>query len=202
VVRKLLGVIGAGALAVVALWAFILIAAPSMPTSVPADKTATASPLRDPKLRDVTEQPHTRAIAEIPPAPKVKPTTTAPAGPTAAPATNAAAAPAVPASPPIPAFAPMPAPVPPLQPMPALVQGPAGTVDPPAPVPPATVDNTPEPDAGQAAADPANDPVGAAPAAVPLERQGHSARCTHYRTYNAATQSYRGFDGVVHPCRP
>lgn len=29
-----------------------------------------------------------------------------------------------------------------------------------------------------------------------------SAGCTQYKTYDARTQTYRGFDGVVHECKP
>ncbi len=46
--------------------------------------------------------------------------------------------------------------------------------------------------------------------AIPLpKRSGHPPRervssansCQHYRTYNSASGTYRGFDGRVHPCR-
>ena len=37
--------------------------------------------------------------------------------------------------------------------------------------------------------------------AMPLRRQRHSGNCTRYRSYDPQTQSYRGYDGVVHACR-
>ncbi|HVV91860.1 MAG TPA: BA14K family protein [Hyphomicrobiales bacterium] len=35
-----------------------------------------------------------------------------------------------------------------------------------------------------------------------VERASRFALCSHYRTFDAATGTYRGFDGVTHACRP
>ena len=170
---KFMTVIGAGTLAVLAVWGFVIIAAPSVSLRPPADKVASTPPLRDPKLRDVTAQPHTTAVPVI-----------------------SRIAPVVPPAPPAPVIATA-------QPKPDPSPVAAAPVTPPSPTATAEAENPQEPAATQVAADPANDPVGVIePAPEPTGRQAHAAHCTRYRTYNAATQSYRGFDGVVHPCRP
>ena len=91
-------------------------------------------------------------------------------------------------------------------PAPALSAGPSPIRPLPSPAPaaslPATPASSPPP---QAPADrqflasesgPSTDAIDA----MPLRRQRHSGNCTRYRTYDPQTQSYRGFDGLVHPC--
>lgn len=115
------------------------------------------------------------------------------AQPHAAPAVTAAAPPpASPAAPP-PATPTPPAPAPD-----ALSPAPAQAPDAPAPAPVQAPDATQPPGAPEVAAAP-DDPAAAQPAPGPGQK--HAAHCTRYRTYDAATQTYRGFDGLVHPCR-
>jgi outer membrane biosynthesis protein TonB len=158
---KVAAALGAGTLAILVLWGFLLIAAPSVPVP-PAGKIGSALAMRDPKLRDVTEQPHTTTIP--------------------APQSVATVKPAA-------------------QPEPVPIPAPVATQPPPTPIPAGPVESPQEPDATQVASDTVDEPNGAAQP-TPVERQSHAAHCTRYRTYSAATQSYRGFDGVVHPCRP
>jgi hypothetical protein len=42
----------------------------------------------------------------------------------------------------------------------------------------------------------------AAPAQSSVRFSKISSGCTRYKTYDAQTQTYRGYDGVVRPCRP
>ena len=184
---KLSSVLGVGILTILAVWGFMVVAAPGPP---PVDNTASTPARQESKLRDVTTVPHTTAVV---------PTTAAPAV-RVAPVTRA-----------IP-MAPAPAPVPaaPVATVPALAAAPV-------PTPPGADEGPPQPTGTQVAADTTDDPVeaddpvdGADPVAAPApdqpptvsKRTRRSANCTRYRTYNAATQTYRGFDGVTHPCRP
>lgn len=199
VLVRLASIIGAGTLVVLALWGWVLIAAPSVPNLSPGDKTGTAAIPAGPKLRDVTAQPHTTSppqVVSITPAkPPAKPATTAaPVAapvPAAAPATSPSSAPVaapvlVPAAP----AAPVPAPTTrDIAPVPAT----------PAPAAPDAAEKPNDPDVAQAAPDPADDP--APDTTQPAAGSAHSARCQRYRTYNPTTQTYRGFDGVTHPCR-
>jgi hypothetical protein len=185
VMVKVLAFIGAGTLALMAFWVFIIIAAPNLPTQPPAEKigstekidAAQATPA--PKLRDVTAQPHTTAVATTTPAAPVKP-----------------AAQTQPVPVPAPVAVPAPAATTPAAPAPA-----ATTPAAPDPATPEATGTPTEPDPEQVASEPLEDPADAA-APAPSARPRHSANCTRYRTYDAATQTYRGFDGLVHPCRP
>jgi hypothetical protein len=70
----------------------------------------------------------------------------------------------------------------------------------PSPMSAGVVESPQGPDLTPVASDPAHEP-GGTEQPPPLGRQSHAANCTGYKTYNAATQSYRGFDGAIHPCR-
>jgi len=177
-ITRILAAIGAATLAILAFWSFLLIIAPSMPTMPEPDKASAAAPMRNPALRDVSEQPHTAVTAAV--------------------------------QPPAPPPAPGPSPIRPL-PSPA----PAATLPAvPSPVPAATVPAAPAP-AASASAAPLPSPQGSAGRrflvdegdaatgavdAVPLRPQRRSSNCTRYRTYDPQTQSYRGYDGLVHSC--
>ena len=199
VLVRLASIIGAGTLVVLALWGWVLIAAPSVPNLLPGDKTGTAAIPAGPKLRDVTAQPHTTSppqVVSITPAkPPAKPATSA--APVAAPAP--AAAPAT-SPPPVSVAAPSVVPPPPAVPAPALTTRDIAAVPTtPAPAAPGAEEKPNDPEVAQAAPDPVDD---AAPDTTqPAGSSAHSARCQRYRTYNPTTQTYRGFDGVTHPCR-
>jgi hypothetical protein len=178
---KVLSVLGAGTLAISTLWGFLFIAAPSLPTQPPADKIGPALTIRDSKPRGVVEQPRTTATV-----PETRRVTTVKLAPQPEPMPPVVATPAV-------KLAPQP------EPMPPVVATPAVMVS---PTPPGGTENPQEPEAMQVALDRGNDLVGAAkPRLMPSVRQDRAPRCTRNRSYNAATRSYRGFDGVVHRCR-
>ena len=70
----------------------------------------------------------------------------------------------------------------------------------PSPIPPRPPQSSQDPVQADAASTPADEPTGVIqPAAVP--RRSGAPRCTRNRTYDAETQSYRGYDGLMHPCR-
>lgn len=188
---KLASVIGAGTLVVLALWGWVLIAAPRV-QPLPVERAGAAAPVSAPKLRDVTAQPHTTSPPQFQSI-AAKPAPIPPAAPAPLPAAAAA---------PVAVAAPVPV-VPTTRDIgPAAAPAPAA----PAPPPPGAEDTPRGADVAQGAAEPdpgpADDaPDTAAPAAAAGAPAPHSARCQRYRTYNPTTQTYRGFDGVVHPCR-
>ena len=159
-ITRILAAVGAATLALMAFWGLVLVIAPSMPTAPGPDKARASSPLHNPVLRDVSEQPHTAVVAAGQPD---APTAALSAGPS------------------------------PIRPLPS--PAPAASV-PATPVssPPAQAPADRQFLAGEG--DPSADAIGA----MPLRRQRHSGNCTRYRTYDPQTQSYRGYDGLVHPC--
>jgi len=159
-ITRILAAVGAATLALMAFWGFLLVIAPSMPTAPAPDKADASAPLRNPVLRDVSEQPHTAVVAAGQPGAS---TATLSAGPS------------------------------PIRPLPSPA--------PAAGVPAAPASSSPQPalaDRQFLASE--GDPSTGAIDAMPLRRQRHSGNCTRYRTYDPQTQSYRGYDGLVHPC--
>lgn len=153
--HRVLMIVGAGVVGVIALWLALVWFSPAPAPTTPVEKIGPSSTMPEVgKRRDLTERPNTPSI----------PRTVAP--------------------PPEPAAAPPPAPPTPTEP------------DPPATLAP---DDPPGGEATTAA--PATDD---APAAAQPEGRfpKGSLGCTRYKTYDAQTQTYRGFDGVVRPCRP
>ena len=204
---KVMSILGAGTLAVSALWGFLLIAAPSLPTQPPADKVGPALAVRDLKPRGVVEQPRAAALPEtlrvkmVKPVPQPAMVEPAPQIATVAPAPQPATIQSTR----------QPEAVPPVVATPVVMLSPTppgGTESPPAGTesPTAASENPQEPDEIQDVADRGSDLVGAAkPMPIPKPRpsvgQVRTPRCTRNRSYNAATQTYRGFDGVMHRCR-
>ena len=159
-ITRILAAIGAGALAILALWGFLFIVGSSLPSEPPPNKIGPDLTMRDPKVRDVTEQPRTIARPETGPFATTK--ITAQPGPVPSPATTVPGA--------------------------------------PSPIPPRPLESPQKPVQAQVASSPADEPTGVIQPA-PAARQSRASRCTQYRTYDAETQSYRGYDGLVHPCR-
>jgi hypothetical protein len=70
----------------------------------------------------------------------------------------------------------------------------------PSPIPPRPLDGLQAPAQAQVTSGPLNEtPEAIQPASG--ARQGRGPRCTRNRTYDPETQSYRGYDGLMHPCR-
>ena len=68
------------------------------------------------------------------------------------------------------------------------------------PIPPRPPESSKDPVQAETASSPAEEPTGVIqPAQVP--QRSLARRCTRNRTYDAQTQSYRGYDGLMHPCR-
>ena len=68
------------------------------------------------------------------------------------------------------------------------------------PIPPRPLEGRQEPAQAQVVPGPLDETVGAVQPAS-RARQGRAPRCTRNRTYDAETQSYRGYDGLLRPCR-
>jgi hypothetical protein len=181
--QRFLAIVGAGMLGVLALWLALVWLSPR-PTEPPAQESRRGSPADvAPKLRDVT----------VDPAPATLPKVDTPA---TAPKFDGRAATALPA--PMPEAAP---PSPPGQP-----QTQATPKAEPAPSPQAS----PNPQASPSREMPADQETAtvdgtegdAAPAKPGTRFPRGAAGCTRYKTYNPQTQTYRGYDGIVRPCRP
>jgi BA14K-like protein len=88
---------------------------------------------------------------------------------------------------------------------PAAVQDkPAAAEEKPVIAEPKTASKPPEetaPDNSQASVKPEPVPVPRRGDRRPHERTASAPSCTQYRTYNAASGTYRGFDGRTRPCR-
>ena len=97
-----------------------------------------------------------------------------------------------------------PAPDPARTAVPPPLPEPTKQVPPPIPAAPIPPEPEPQPQVTPGPEDPPDRQPAAAEAAAPTEPRfpKGSAGCTRYKTYDAQTQTYRGYDGVVRPCRP
>jgi outer membrane biosynthesis protein TonB len=176
--QRFFAIVGAGMLGVIALWLALVWFAPQTPTQPPVQESSRGSPADvAPKLRDVTVDPAPATV------PKVD-------SPAAAPKNDTRAATAAPTT--IPEAAP---PSPPAQPQTQATPRPE-----PAPSPQAAP--SPEMPADEETATVGTTEDEAAPARPETRFPRGSAGCTRYKTYNPQTQTYRGYDGIVRPCRP
>lgn len=175
---KLFSALGSVALGASGVWGFLTIATPTLPPQPAPAKIQLAPPV----------QPTIRPIAMAMPWP-----------------------PATPVAQPAPAPGPAAQPVPVMQALPQVpaIQATAEPASPPdgaallqvaasAPSDGEAGDTAIEADVQQPAPE-VRAPVGVARQRS-VGRQVRVPRCTRNKSYNAATHSYRGFDGVVHPC--
>jgi hypothetical protein len=76
----------------------------------------------------------------------------------------------------------------------------AGVRAAPSPIPPRPLDRLQDPAQARVTSGPLDEAAGVIQP-VAGARQGRTPRCDRNRTYDAETQSYRGYDGLTHPCR-
>jgi len=209
VILKFFAAIGAGFLATLTFWGLLVVVTPSVPAP-PAgkiDPVTTSRDSNDSKVRDVTDQPHTTAAPQVQPA--TAPEVAAPPAPRPQPAMAAEAAAAPEPHPQLAAEAaaalephPKPEAVAEAAASPAPRPRPATTTAAPSPILSGAAERRQQSAPRQFASEGRADDSTEAIQPMREGRQPHAARCTRYRTYDEVTQSYRGYDGLIHPCRP
>jgi len=180
---KVFSALGSVALGASGLWGFLTIATPTLPAPEQVAKVQLAPQVQEVKRPIAVAMPWPPAPLTAQPAPVAE--------------TALKAAPAVETAPELPATpAVVRTPTPPggtEAPMAATTPGDGAALDQVAGSDPVAEDNS------QSDASPVVAPGDEAKPRAAVG-QARSPRCTRNKSYNPATRSYRGFDGVVHPC--